>query len=384
MTKRLFHSIFGLLFVALVYQACKDPYSIPAKAGNNQALIVEGYLNANGQTTIKLSRSVEITSQYNFADELNAAVQIESDNSLIYPLTEQGKGLYIHPQISYPESQKYRLKITTKNGAIYYSEYVGIKKSPPIEQVFWERNDDGVNFYVKTADPINNTRYYRWEWEETWKFQMELKAELYFPRPDTVLLWSIDSLAQYPYDRICWQSEKSSQILIGSTEQLSQDVLPRQLIAFIPNGDWKLNDQFSIFVKQQAITRESYQYWEKISKNSSGLGSVYSPMPSEIKGNIYCASDPSLPVIGYFEASGLTEKRIFINSNTELRNWTYDDKCTIWNTVNSGDSIKTHIIQTAMLPYRYVNDTEQRIYYVARRCLDCKLTGTPVKPSFWP
>lgn len=383
--KRFFIFLYGLMFLALLIKACKEPYAIPSQSSNNHTLIVEGFLNVNGQTSIKLSRSVELSSQYNSEVESGATVVVEGEDSQKYPLTHQANGIYVRPKTNYPENQRYRLHIETKDGEVYYSEYVSVKITPQIEKVFWERTDEGVGIYVNTSDPNNSTRYYRWEWEETWKFTTKLKADIYLKYiRDTVLVWPIDSLPNYPYARECWKDEKSSEILIETTERLSSDLVSKKAVTLIPNRAWKLSEQYSILVKQYAMSKESYQYWDKIVKNSSDLGSVYSPMPSEVEGNLQCSSNRDLKVIGFFEATTQTEKRIFINSDRELRNWGYDEGCPIKSIPNERDSIKTHVMKGNMTLYRYADDRMRRLYYVFPKCIDCSVQGTTVRPPFWP
>jgi hypothetical protein len=376
-----YRMVFLSLALMLLYQACKDPYKIPLKAGAENVLIVEGYLNSTGQTTIKLSRSVEMISQYNSAPELKAVLQIESENNQTYPLIEEGAGLYSRILTNYPEDQKYRLKIQTKDGLVYYSEYVDLKKTPPIQDVVWEKNEDGVGIFVNTRDPDNRTRYYKWDWEETWRFETDLK-------PTITLLGksdfqSIDSLPRYPFHGNCWQSEKSNDILIASTEKLTDDVISKRPLAFIPNGSWKMGVHYSINVKQHAISKDSYAYWENIRKNSSDLGGIASPMPSEIIGNMYCASDENQKVIGFFDASSGVEKRIFIK-RSDLVTWSYRDNCELRTIPNYTDSIYFFIYLSGNYLVDVLDVSESRLSFASPRCVDCSVRGTPVKPSYWP
>ncbi len=42
-------------------------------------------------------------------------------------------------------------------------------------------------------------------------------------------------------------------------------------------------------------------------------GTLFDPTPTAIPGNIYCIDNPEEPVLGYFEASGVSTRRVFIN-----------------------------------------------------------------------
>jgi len=66
-------------------------------------------------------------------------------------------------------TEKYRIRIQTADGKLYISEYVPIQNAPPIDSIHWQRTTDEIKIFASTHDPLNNTRYYRWQYEETWE-----------------------------------------------------------------------------------------------------------------------------------------------------------------------------------------------------------------------
>ncbi|WP_332369297.1 DUF4249 family protein [Spirosoma telluris] len=61
------------------------------------------------------------------------------------------------------------MHIKTAKGTDYYSDFVPIITTPPIDSVSWRTQDNSVFFSLTTHDPKNNTHYYRWEYDETWE-----------------------------------------------------------------------------------------------------------------------------------------------------------------------------------------------------------------------
>jgi hypothetical protein len=51
-----------------------------------------------------------------------------------------------------------------------------VQNNPPIDSISWKRDEEGVRVFVNTHNPEGNTRYYRWEFEETW----EIRSILFF------------------------------------------------------------------------------------------------------------------------------------------------------------------------------------------------------------
>src|ERR1700742_2694568 len=156
-----------LLFILL---CCKKPYSPPASSTPNSYLVVEGIINSgNDSTVIILSKTVQLTSKTIYNPVLGATVTVEGEQNGVYYLidnTNSGhyRSLY---SLNLSPSQKYRLRIVNGNRQ-YLSDFVAAKLTPPIDSVGYNILNGDVNVYVNTHDPANNTRYYSWDYDETW------------------------------------------------------------------------------------------------------------------------------------------------------------------------------------------------------------------------
>ena len=214
-------------------------------------------------------------------------------------------------------SNKYGLKIMTTGGKAYQSDLVVAKNSPPIDSVYYRIESDGLRVYADTHDPANNTKYYRWDFEETYEFHSSFQSFDYLSTTpiDTVLPRTLD---QHIF--ICWRGDVSSTILLNSSAKLAKDVITDNPITFIASSSEKIATRYSILVKQYALTTDAYNYFQQLKKNTEKLGSIFDPQPSELPGNIHCVSDPTETVLGYITAGSPAETRIFI-SNRVLPAW---------------------------------------------------------------
>ena len=112
----------------------------------------------------------------------------------------------------------------------------------------------------------------------------------------------------------CWRSDVSTTINIASTEKLSSNVIYEYPVTLVPyNNTNKLIDEYSILVKQTALSQDWYEWVQKVQRNTEQLGSIFDALPSETGGNIHNTADPTEMVIGFIGTSTETEKRIFIN-----------------------------------------------------------------------
>ena len=108
--------------------------------------------------------------------EQRAQVKVKSDRGNTYNLVETQPGVYTLKAFSAAESEKFRLHIQTIGGKEYLSTYVPLIQTPAIDSVTYRVNRDRTNvqIFVNTHDPLNKTRFYRWNFEETWEYQAPL------------------------------------------------------------------------------------------------------------------------------------------------------------------------------------------------------------------
>jgi hypothetical protein len=371
-------------FLVLLAVSCKEKFDSPAPPIDTGYLVIEGVINNDGDTTnIKLSRTASLndnTRRY----ETDAIVHLEDDHNNSLLLTDNnGIGTYTITNLHLDNSYNYRLNIKTANGEEYKSDFVPIKNNPPIDSINWVQEEQGVRLFINTHDPQNNTRYYQWEYNETWEFHTLYSDCKYVPLADPRDLNVVHRDVNDPQIFKCWKSKPSSLILLGSSAKLEQDIIHLPLI-FIPNADEKLSVMYSILVKQYAWSKEGYEFLDRMRKNTESVGSIFDAQPSELNSNFHCVSNPSQPVIGFFNICTIREKRIFIDSK-DLSHWNFRLPCNRIAVVNNPDSIRA-AGAVYMLPTVSKLEVTSIIEFYASEasCVDCRLTGTNVKPDYWP
>jgi hypothetical protein len=263
------------------------------------------------------------------------------------------------------------------SGSVYASEYIEMKRTPPIDSINWEHDTD-VSIFLNTHDPANNTRYYRWEFVETWEHHSYYDTNLgyangnvYFRDPTQLL-------------NKCWTTTGSTDILLGTSSQLSEDRIERALITTIPDGSEKITVLYSILVKQYALNKEAYDFWQLLRRNTNNVGGIFDAQPSELIGNIHCINKPTEPVIGFISASTVETRRIFIRRG-ELTSWNStrsDFLCTPTILGNPNDW-HVYLNNGIYAPAYFVSGGALAIARV--ECVDCTYQGgNTIKPSFWP
>ena len=360
-----FFKITGAFLIGL--SGCVESYEPPVIKEVNHYLVVEGRINTDGEiSTIKLSRSTNLSDTAYIQEEEGAVVAVVGEN-MHMSLTPQGKGVY-SASLNINTAQPYYLEITTEEGKVYRSQELIGKYTPPIDSINWEiLPEQQIQLYVNTHDPTNESQYYQWDYVETWEFHAAYQSYLNYvngkliPRTEANQIYT------------CWHSDHSTSILLGSSAQLSEDIIYQKPLVTVP-FKWKLSSKYSILVTQYTLTQEAYQYLENMKKNSEDLGSFFDSQPVELQGNLYCVTTPGEPVIGYVTSGVQQEKRIYITSQ-EVDYFEFDRNCETQTVSGDEDFDKLGLVPLYSDPLGIISTT--------KFCGDCSLRGTTEKPSFW-
>ncbi len=388
---RIIKSITNIFLIGFFATGCKIEYHPSVQSPATGYLVAEGFINSGAEpTTITLSRTIKIyDDSTRDVGEHGALVSIEGENNESYPLYETADGVYASSSLQLNSNEKYRLNIKTQSGKEYASDFSSYRTTHDIDSLSWQRNSDGIKIYINTYDDQNPVGYYNWKYEETWEYHAAYYSSLEFIiDPDTKLATGVRYIrADKSIDsslHTCWKTVNSSNILLGSSEMLSKNLIHFATMS-IPSASEKLSVLYSINVRQYAVSKEAYSYLQKLKKNTEEIGSIFSAQPSELSGNIHCTSDPSEIAIGFIEVSQEKQKRLFI-SNRQVPGWNYNDGCAEYVFENNPADLGTKA--GGLFPTVPLDATPFRIvtFYATSdaHCLDCTISGSKIKPAFWP
>lgn len=354
------------------FWSCKESFEPNVIAGNNNYLVVEGYINTGGgETRINLSRTSNLKEVNGYVVETGADVSVEGEDGTVVHSSNQSGGLYSIPTYNLKNSIRYRLRINTK-GKEYLSDYLEPTQTPPIDSVSWRKEKNGVQFYVNTHDPLNKTRYYKWDYKETW----ELRSVF-----DSFLEYKNGRLVQREpseYVKTCWAFDKSTQLLLGSSAALTEDRISMNPISFIQPKSEKLAVKYSINLIQYGLSEKGYKYYKNMKKNTQQKGGLFDSQPSELVSNVHSISNSNEIVVGYIMAGTATEKRIYIDRQ-EILDWDYHHEVCKTDTIPTADAS----LHTDM-SFLYFALPPGNVVIAERICADCSLRGSNIRPDYWP
>jgi hypothetical protein len=379
--KKLLNSILKFTFCTSVFMSCTKAYNPPPSQVNYKFLVIDGVLanSTDSPSVIRLSRTVQLTdSTTSSTPEAGAKVSVQGSSGEIFSFTEMAGGIYKSIPLTLNYNEQYRLRITTSGGGQYESDYVPVKQTPHIDSITWKQQN-AVTISANTHDPANYAKYYRWDFVETWQYTATYDRTI---AESNGMIYYVESTTQ-TYN--CWSSDNSTDILLGSTVALSQDVISEAPITLIPQNSEKIGIRYSILVQQYALTEEAYQYFQVLKKNTENLGSIFDAQPTQLVGNIHSVTNPSEIVIGFITASSVQQQRIFI-SNNQLNNWNWvyngEDCRLISIAQNPNNFLIYNYPDTSYAPYYFISPSS--IQLAKKVCVDCSVRGgTTNKPPYW-
>ncbi len=367
-----------VILLSIIVLSCISPFE-PKGASVEGLLVIEGDIILNDTTVITLTRSTSIAStqpkQYVYA----ATVWVESSDGGKYygvPKVENGVLTYLIPTAGLSTSAQYRLKVNTPNGGQYESKFVPALETSDIEDVTWSVDPvyKTTTFMVTSKSSDHSSNYYRWNYTEDWEFTSRYSTLVYYDAKKNEI---VDSLVYFYY---CYKKGVSNGICVANTTELNENRVYKKPIATFSRYDDRLSVLYSMEVEQRSLTREGYLYWDNLGKNSSELGGIFSPQPTEMRGNITCTSNPDEIVLGFISAVLTKKKRIFAYAY-ELGVFEFNVDCP---TLEVADNETWPYLKQSGYEAIAINEIEGTTLWAMKRCVDCRVTGTKDRPSFWP
>ena len=311
MKKYVFLFLLGLLLLGWL-GSCVDPYPF-TPPNPDDILVVDGYITDQDElyevrlTTAAAYGNVIDTNNYNYPVE----------DALVILLDDQGERTTLIHQPSEPGTYRtsttsgfkgeigrsYHIEIRWDD-EIYFSRPEQIPESSPVDTIVAELirdfvpNERGIEteycYYdlrVNMRDPKDVVNQYLWKYRYIYEFKNAFNISTGDP---------------------CFVRKKGvGQFGLANDAFIDGNSILNYSIGKMEYNFWHI--KFLIDVEQHHITPEAYRFWEQIEQQQKSVGSVFDPPPAGLPSNIYCSTDSSVEVFGYFRASSVTTNYTFFS-----------------------------------------------------------------------
>jgi hypothetical protein len=397
---RLLYKTFVLLLFCFSIGSCTEQYVFQTNSTFESILVVQANItNELKKQEIKITRSYRLEENGPTFEKGANVYVTDSDKNTFEFEYEDFSGLYVSKNdFQAIPGKSYHLNIVTKDGKSYSSAtqtltaVSDVQVEPKVETVDGLK---GVQIRVRNYDPSGKSRLYRYEYEETYKVlapawsRNKLIVDPNSPNKEEPNYLVIPREGE---TRVCYTTKKSDDLILLSTVGSTEDRIDLP-IRFIDIANPILNERYSIIVRQYIQSLESYTYYTTL-KTLSTSSSIFSQVqPGFNYGNLKSDDNPDEKVVGYFEVSSVSSKRIFFNFRdlfvddpyppfytdcqpTELSN--------CWVRGCAGATILA-LVKSPMpekVYYGNLNNMETIIFFPPA-CTDCTRISSNIKPLFW-
>lgn len=314
MSNKVLPALYALVTI-LIFATCIQEIDYSSENSDQDTLVVNGaFTDGPGPHILRLTRPGNTDKQV-FAPVSGAKVTLFDDLGNHHDYQEIVPGgdtasFYRLRDVQGVPGRTYHIEINLSGGDVYRSRPEKMPQRVPIDSVevraeyFTSANSDGkivkesfAYLYAYTTMPAQTAgTYLRWDGEAVHIFN-ELQ-KIYHPIPPPQLQCFITN-------RVSDQMMPLAELGIYQPGAAIVTQVGKRKI------DRAFEDRIGFSVRQRAISREAYDYWQKIGQLITPTGTIFDVPPARVYGNVENLTSPSRPALGYFEVSAVDSARVF-------------------------------------------------------------------------
>lgn len=395
------------MFLFVTVTSCTEPYALQT-FNDEKTLVIEATITnqfKNHRILISRSYNLQETSK---THEVGATVYIKDSNNTIYTFDEKTDFYESTTAFAILPNIEYELFVNTTDGITYKSSVEKLSSEVPFidnvtPNVVIKDGVRGVSITTLANDAANTSKYYRYEFENTYKIiapgwikdSLAVTGNSENNNPPNEIEYQFQVIPRNPLSesKTCYKLYNSQSIMVNNTTDLASNNTFELL--FLNQMNPEIMHRYSVLVKQYNQTQGAHAFYTTLKKISESNSILSSLQPGFINGNIK-SNNSANKVVGYFDVCSYDEKRIFFNyldlfPGEQLP--PYFRECTINNydsTVRlqpyfypqfGMSALATEAQSGRSILFEKIGTVYKMLYLP--HCGDCRLLGSNARPSFW-
>jgi len=307
------------LLAVFILGSCTEVYFPGEIDSTDKIPVIEGMIQENEVPSVTLSWAIGYYDQNkSYISGANVYVTDNLNNSADLVETSDGRYSMINDEFRGIKGRIYTLHVKLPDGKEYASTPVLMQTNPNIDSLYAAPGTRTVYSYSQFNEPVtevqkglfimadlngnsDSTLYYRFNTKVL--KEMVYSVDIGTPAAHSIFLWETTTLDNnYSADFTVVQNNR--QVLrehpVGFLRYFYDASLETE------NSTAPFTVAWVLTFKVYSISSDVFNYYNSIAQQFSANDQIFSPVPSQIKSNIHCESDPEKEVIGVFEASSLT------------------------------------------------------------------------------
>ena len=357
----------GSLILILVNVACIDRISFDTSL-SEYPVVVEGYISDQpGPYEIRISRSFDVQSKNTIFTPISVkSLTIFDDQGNSEILTSKQVGVYNTSVngIQGVVGRSYHIAVELLDGKAYESTPELMLSTGTVDSVYFSffkedfpeaATQYGFDVFFDATTGGNSNVDFLWRFTGT--YQVDTNPELYTiscgearcpaPRPCSGVIVQDGLTRVGPCDCCnCWVDFRND-VPIVSDNQLVQGNRFQNVKGYrVPLNKWIFLHKVYANIEQLSLTPTARKFWKAIKDQKEAVGSLFQPISGQVQSNFIQTSGDSSPLEGFFFATSIKSKGVFITRDDVPREVTippqdlpYNDSClTFPNSTNQKPS----------------------------------------------
>lgn len=373
----------------MLLMACVKPYDFDP--GNyEKVLVVDGIITDQpGPYQVSITYTYPLDTTINeYVTDATVWVEDSKGFKYTYSLTEDEQ--YQSPSnLQGVAGETYTLHIEMPNGDTYESSSQELRTPPAIADIYGKfaelpndddvRNVGGIQFFIDSEESTAGVRHFRYEWEEGYKIITPYPAR-YRVLPDSSIVYMDTTLG------VCYKEAASNELIYGTSVGTTANRMVEFPVHFVSEELQNLRNRYSLLVRQFAISESAYLFYKRLEENNNSGGSLFDQQTGSIYGNIYSTKGEDHSVLGFFEVSGVTEKRVFFNESDfddRLHVASFPYYCDASSTIKTVPDSALYYVTLSGGNIYYYDSFLNEVYIQSTGCTSCAFYASLIKPEYW-
>ena len=371
--------------------SCVYPFD-PEVEEADSILVIEGDILVGEECTFSVSYTVPLHKEdknvvsFGYSNSVDASIWVEDSEGGKYYAGSQSRTIDLTDA---DPSLQYRLNVSDNTtGRNYRSEFKPVIKAAEIDGLSYILDKDKDKFNVGLSMHTAGSHYFKWSYVETWEYtahyysQYKYIVDNRYNRQGHIEPYEDGENVYY-----CWNSRPSSEVMIFTTKDQTEDRFVDLEFHTMPRSDQRILYMYHINVQLEPLDEEGYRFWNNLQQISDNQGGFFSPVPSQMSGNISCVEDPDEFVIGYINVAQRSSSQLYYYNSDEHF---YESERITWPEPEevAPDEWYDKYISGYVPVYAVYDEMSFEISgytWVEEECADCRrLGGSKIKPSWWP
>lgn len=293
--------------------SCVYPFEVDAPQ-TQKRLVIEGNILIGALTEVNLSYMMGLNTPDSEMknDKPAGKAWVESEDGKRYEAEEgNGSSSIVIDTRTAPAKGRYRLCVEDLGTSReYVTSWQEVNPPAEIDDLTYVWDENTMTLCLSAHSEEGS--YFRWAYVEDYKFHADRPKDFIFDYAENKEV----ELEESDYSTYwCWSTNSSREVDLVATTDLEDNRLVAHKFHTFSRASMRLQTRYRMTIYLSCISADAYRYLDNLKITSDFTGDLFTPLPSDVNGNITCMEDPNEKVIGYVDVCQISTKEFYLDEN---------------------------------------------------------------------